>query len=370
MQTVVERHLNIKMQKILLKNLNRAELEKLAQEWGEKPFRGRQIFAALYKRGLPSVNEMTDLPLLLRERLLTYEPLDLLTCLKIQTAPEGTCKALLELQDGLSIESVWMPEAGYVTQCLSTQVGCPLDCTFCATGLMGFKRNLTAGEIIDQVIVFRRMMNEEKSQEGCASPRNLVFMGMGEPLLNYDNLIKAIRILSDIGGPAIAQRRMTVSTAGIIPGIKRLAQEGLKIKLAISLNAPTDTLRDRLMPINKKYPLKNLLQAVGDFQQKLGGRITFEYALMPGINDSEDMIKTLRSLLRPIPCKLNLIPLNDLSKRRGKSSDWDGIFDRFYRVFAPEKITLTMRRSRGAEIQAACGQLATSNPQKSNSRAG
>lgn len=335
-----------------LKDMSREELQNLVEGWGEKRFHGRQLFSALLKRGVVSSAEITDLPLGLRRKLSEFEPFDLLQGVQTQTASDGTVKVLLELNDGLRIESVWMPEQNHAVQCLSTQVGCPLECTFCATGLMGFKRNLSSGEIIDQVIFFRRQKPE-------LPLRNLVFMGMGEPLLNYSNLVRAIRVLSAEDGPAISQRRMTVSSAGVVPGIRRLAQEGLKVKLAISLNAPTDDLRDRIMPINRKYPLPELMKAAAYFNKKMGNRITFEYTLMPAFNDTPDMIEKLKSLLIKIPCKLNLIPLNSVNKAKPPTANWDAIFDRFYHVFAQERITLTMRRSRGVEIQAACGQLAT-----------
>jgi len=337
-----------------LKDLNRDELQALMETWAEKPYHGRQVFAALFKRAVTSIDEMTDLPLKLRAKLQEFEPCDLLRCAQEQKAPDGTIKALFKLPDGERIESVWMPEDEHAVVCLSTQVGCPLGCTFCATGQMGFRRNLTSGEMIDQVIHFRR-------QEGEFLTRNLVFMGMGEPLLNYDHLVKTIRILSAADGAAISQRRMTISTAGIVPGIRRLAEEGLNVKLAISLNAPTNELRDRLMPINKKYPIPELIKAAAEFQKTAGSRITFEYALMPGINDTEPMIKALRNLLVKVPGKLNLIPLNPIAGKKRQDADWDAIFDRFHRVFGKERITLTLRRSRGAEIRAACGQLAVGN---------
>ncbi len=339
------------MNKLTLKNLSRDELQELVESWGEKRFHGRQIFSALYKRGVQSASEMTDLPLKLRDRLVILEPFDLLTCVQTLSAEDGTQKALFKLRDGCYIESVKIPESDHATLCLSTQVGCPLECTFCATGRMGFIRNVTSGEIIDQVIYFLRRNDD-------LVLRNLVFMGMGEPLLNYDNLIKAIRILFAADGPTISQRRMTVSTAGIVPGIRRLAREGLKVKLAISLNAPEDKLRDQIMPINQKYPIAEIIESAVDFQERMGSRITFEYALMPGINDTPEMIQSLRNWLVRVPSKLNLIPLNPIDKRLRKQADWDAIFDRFYKVFANERITLTLRRSRGAEIRAACGQLA------------
>ena len=343
---------NTEMTRANLKDLDREELQTLMKSLGEKPFHGKQIFAGLHKRCASSIHEMTDLPLKLREKLKEFEPLDLLIRVKSQTAPDGTIKALFRLSDGLGIETVWMPEGEHAVICLSTQVGCPLDCTFCATGRMGFKRNLSAGEIVDQVIYFRRLKPETPI-------RNLVFMGMGEPLLNYENLVKAIKMLSATDGAAISQRRMTVSTAGIVPGIRQLAGEGLKVKLAVSLNAPTDELRDKLMPINKKYPITELMQAAAEFQKHNGHRVTFEYALMPGVNDTDEMIRALRNLLVRIPSKLNLIPLNPISPSDKVRADWDAIFDRFYKVFAKERITLTLRRSRGAEIRAACGQLMT-----------
>lgn len=343
--------MNFEYQFRRLKDLDREELQEFMKELGEKPFHGRQIFAALHRRNIRSVDEMTDLPIKLRRKLHHYEPLDLVEPLSTRQAPDGTTKVLLGLRDGQRIESVWMPEDDYAVICLSTQVGCPLECTFCATGRLGFKRNLTAGEIVDQVAYFRREFPE-------VPLRNLVFMGMGEPLLNYDNLIKAVRIVSATDGAAVAQRRITISTAGIAPATRKLALEGLKVKLAVSLNAPTDELRSRIMPINRKYPLKELLEAVIEFQRIKKNKITFEYTLMPGVNDTEEMIRSLRKLLLRVPSKLNLIPLNPLRKTRRPVADWDAVFNRFYRILADDPITLTLRRSRGAEIQAACGQLA------------
>lgn len=341
----------IKSGNTILKDCNRDELQDFVAGWGEKRFHGRQIFAALFKRGVSTTTEMTDLPFRLREKLAELEPFDTLSVEKSQFAPDGTQKLLFKLRDGYFIESVRIPEQGHAVICVSTQVGCPLDCTFCATGKMGFKRNLTSGEICDQVVFFRRLGDEPPI-------RNIVFMGMGEPLLNYQPLVKAIRVLSAEDGPAISQRRMTVSTAGIIPEIKKIAQEGLRIKLAISLNAPEDGLRNHIMPINRKYPIAELMKAAIYFQKNMGNRITFEYALMPGINDTLPMIQSLRNWLVRVPCKLNLIPLNPIKKKPHHDPDWDAIFDRFYQIFAKERITLTLRRSRGAEIQAACGQLA------------
>jgi 23S rRNA (adenine2503-C2)-methyltransferase len=338
-----------------IKNMNREELQALMESWGQRPFHGRQIFAGLFKRAVSSVEEMTDLPLRLREKLLEFEPLDLLRAVGSLSAEDGTIKTLFEANDGARIESVWMPEATHAVQCLSTQVGCPLECTFCATGMMGFKRNLTSGEIVDQVIHFRRL-------KSSVALRNLVFMGMGEPLLNYRNVVKAVRILSAPDSTAISQRRMTISTAGIVPGIRKLAEEGLGVKLAVSLNAPTDELRDRLMPINRKYPIAEVMKAAKEYQRANSNhRITFEYALMPGINDTTPLIRALRNLLVQLPSKLNLIPLNPIDKKAHREADWDSIFDRFYRVFEKERVVLTLRRSRGQEIQAACGQLASRN---------
>jgi 23S rRNA (adenine2503-C2)-methyltransferase len=343
--------MNKEKQFIRIKDLDRDELEALVVGLSEKPFHGRQIFAALHRRNVRSIDEMTDLPSKLRQKLRFCEPVDLVEPISSRRAPDGTTKALLGLRDGERIESVWMPEEDYAAACLSTQVGCPLECTFCATGRLGFKRNLTAGEIVDQVIFFRRKFTEPPL-------RNLVFMGMGEPLLNYDNLTKAIRILSATDGAAFAQRRMTISTAGIVPGIRKLAMEGLKVKLAVSLNAPTDELRSEIMPINRRYPIKELLDAVIYFHRNNGNKITFEYTLMPDVNDTEVMIRSLRKLLLQVPSKLNLIPLNPVRKSPRRAEDWDAVFNRFYRILADDPITLTLRRSRGAEIQAACGQLA------------
>ncbi len=338
---------------IRLKDLSQEELQELVAASGWKRFHGRQIFAAIHKRLISNFKEMTDLPLPMRRDFRKFEPLDLAEIERVQEAQDGTLKALLRLRDASFIESVWIPEETHATQCLSTQVGCPLKCTFCATGLMGYRRNLSVGEICEQVIQMKKVRSDPPL-------RNLVFMGMGEPLLNYDNLVKAIRILSHSNGSALSQRRMTVSTAGIVPGITKLADEGLKVKLAVSLNAPTDDLRDTLMPVNRKYPIAEVMKAVRYFQKRNGQRITFEYTLMPGINDTPPLIRLLRDLLVTVPCKLNLIPINPVEPKNPGDTDWDAVFDRFYKAFEKERITLTLRRSRGSEIRAACGQLATS----------
>ena len=335
-----------KTKKMNLKGMWIHDYEQLLGDLGEKRYKARQLAAWIYARGATDFSEMTELSRDLREKLSQIATVDCIRQVKKQVSQVDLSeKFLFELSDGEKVETVLMWEADRVTVCLSTQVGCPLGCTFCATGQMGCKRDLTAGEIVDQIIALRdNRIN------------HVVLMGMGEPLLNYDEVLKAIRIMNNEMGFSFAAKRITVSTAGIPDMIEKLAEENLKLKLAISLNAPTDAKRSKLMPINKKHPLKELLAAVKTFQKKTKRGVTFEYVLIRDVNDSEKDALALSKLVQGIRCKINLIPYNhvpDLPYQRPSEEKVKAFRDYLY----PRAPAVTLRRSKGEDILAACGQL-------------
>jgi 23S rRNA (adenine2503-C2)-methyltransferase len=335
-------------EKINLKGLWIEDLEKLLGDLGEKRYKANQLALWMYDKRATDFNQMTDLSKTLREKLNSIAHIDSIELLKTQTSKlDFSEKFLFELTDGEKIETVLMWEEDRVTICVSTQVGCPLGCTFCATGKMGFKRNLTTGEIVDQIMALK----DRKIT-------HVVLMGMGEPLLNYDNTIKALKIMNSELGLSLSANKITLSTAGIPNMIKKLADQTLKIKLAISLNAPTDEKRGQLMPINKKYPLKALMEAVKYYTSKKKGRITFEYVLMKDFNDSNKDALELSKLVQGIPCKINLIPYNsvpDLPLEKPSEEKIIAFRDYLY----PRCPAVTLRKSKGEDIQAACGQLCT-----------
>ncbi len=334
--------------KINLKGLWIEDFEKLLGDLGKKRYRARQLASWIYAKGATDFNQMTDLSKELREKLSQIAFIDSIRLVKRQISQKDFSeKFLFELSDGEKIETVLMWEGKRVTVCLSTQVGCPLGCTFCATGKMGFKRNLTTGEIVDQIIA----LGEDRIT-------HVVLMGMGEPLLNYDNTLKALRIINNELGLSFAAKAITLSTVGIPPMIEKLAEERLKVGLAVSLNAPTDEKRNDLMPINKKHPLKELLEAIKYFKEKSKRRVTFEYVLIEDVNDSEKDALELSKLIQGIGCKINLIPYNpvpDLPYQRPSEEKILAFRDYLY----PRCPTVTLRRSKGEDILAACGQLRT-----------
>lgn len=335
--------------KTQLVGMGMQELEQFATALGEKPFRGRQLFAWIYNKKARDFAEMTDIAKPLRQRLTEVASIGLLRLVSEVTSGDGsTRKFLFQLGDGERIESVSIREGKRHTLCLSTQVGCALGCRFCATGQMGFRRNLLPGEIIDQVLVAERRVGQEVS--------NIVLMGMGEPLLNYEHVIAACELMRHERGLAIGHRRIVISTAGWVPGIMRLADEGHRFKLAISLNATTDEQRRALMPVAERYPLQELLNAVTYYYRRSGRRPTFEYVLLAGVNDSVDDARRLRELVKQVPCKINLIPYNATDGPYRRPSP--GEIEAFRNALAPLKAPVIVRWSKGDDIQAACGQLA------------
>ncbi len=337
------------MKKRILKGLSKKELIQFVTDLGEKPFRASQIWSWIYQKGANHFNEMSNISLPLRTRLNQSVAIGTIQLKDKQVSSTSkTIKFLWKLEDGQRLESVFIPEGKRRTVCISSQVGCALKCRFCATGQMGFQRDLTAWEIIDQVLGIRREINEQST--------NIVVMGMGEPFLNYGNLIKALTIINDPEGLAIGHRKITISTSGIIPQIQRYTREGHPFKLAISLNATTDTLRSKLMPINKKYPLSDLLRAVREYTGKSKKRVTFEYVLLKGVNDTDDDARRLLKLLKQIPCKVNLIAYNPTSDQY-QTPDEKRI-ETFAGIIRPLCAPVTLRLSKGDDIDAACGQLA------------
>jgi 23S rRNA (adenine2503-C2)-methyltransferase len=320
--------------------------------WGEPSFRARQLWRWLYVHLATEPSQMTNLPQALRDRLGRLYRLSPLTPVAEQVSEDRlTRKALLGLADGETIESVLMEYDQRQTVCVSSQVGCPLGCTFCATGQNGFVRDLSAAEIIDQALYFARQLRGEGR-----SLSNIVLMGMGEPLLNYDNVWQAIETWNDHQGFNMGARKITISTSGVVPGIQRLAGEPLQVGLAVSLHAAEDALRDQLVPINTKYPLADLIAACADYVAYTRRRITVEYALIDGVNDTLEQAHQLAGILRGIDCHVNLIPLNPTPGIAYRPSPRHRV-RAFQRALTERQIATTVRLRRGVDIQAGCGQL-------------
>lgn len=373
-----------------IKSLARDELEAQFKAWGEPAYRVAQLLDWLYARRAASWAAMSNLPKTLRAKLAENYSLQVLKPARKQGSPDTTQKFLWQLADGAFIESVLIPANPALygeasdrhTLCISTQVGCAYGCRFCASGLDGWKRNLGAHEIVEQVLAVERvcekqmlearslMLNKAAEPDVAVPPassvqhpasgdrvvNNIVVMGMGEPLANYDNLIKALKILNAPWGGGIGARRMTISTSGLAPQIRKLAVEPMQFRLAISLHGATDEVRNRIMPVNKKYPLHELVNACEDYQKVKGRMITLEYILIAGINDSLEQTRPLASLAKRLYAKVNLIPYNKV-----EGLPWvrpaDEVCERFLAALEKNDVTATLRREKGGDIDAACGQL-------------
>ena len=334
----------------LLTELDPDALAAALSQLGAKPFHARQIYGWVYRRGVTDFAGMTDLSLDLRARLERTFVIPNPRVTARSESTDGTVKFLLRLGDGREVESVFIPDTPAMTLCVSTQAGCAMRCGFCLTGRMGLLRNLTAGEIAAQVRVMAHDL-------GLADQRfNIVLMGMGEPLHNYDETMQALRMLAADCGLAVNPRRVTLSTVGVLPALERLAAEPLMPNLAVSLHAATEELRDRLVPVSRKYGLADLIAACRRFPTPRRNRITFEYVLLREVNDAVADARRLASLLRGIRSKVNLIPLNEapgIPYRRPS----DARVDRFARTLAERRVVVSVRKSRGRDIRAACGQL-------------
>lgn len=322
---------------------------------GEKPFRGLQVMQWLHQYGADDFAAMTNLSKALRERLAQAAAIVGPAVKLDQVAADGTRKWLFELADGNCIESVFIPDGGRGTLCVSSQAGCGLNCTFCATGAQGFNRDLTVEEIVGQVWQASRLLGGRGQSQRVIT--NVVFMGMGEPLLNFERVVKAIRVLLDDVAYGLSRRRVTVSTAGMVPLIDRLREE-CAVSLAVSLHAPNDTLRTELVPLNRKYPISQLLDACRRYVANDPHRkVTFEYVMLAGVNDSPALAHELVALLRGVPAKVNLIPFNPFPHTRYQRSSQAAI-DAFRDVLWQAGLITITRRTRGDDIDAACGQLA------------
>ena len=332
----------------------RADLEAYFSTIGEKPFRARQLMRWLYRRSVLDFNEMSDLSVALRDSLAGLVKLELPAVTSRQASEDGTVKWLIDVGKGQLVETVFIPEQSRGTLCVSSQVGCAMDCPFCATGRQGFNRNLSAAEIISQVLIAIR----DLGGSGEASPiSNVVFMGMGEPLANFRETVRACDLLTDDLGFGLSRRKVTVSTSGIVPQIHRLAEHS-NVALAVSLHAPTDELRNELVPINRKHPIAELLAACWEYAKRTRSRqVTFEYIMLKDVNDSKAHAEGLARLLKDHPAKVNLIPFNSVPGTPYKQSATRTV-DAFRDVLIKRGIVTITRRPRGDDIAAACGQLA------------
>jgi 23S rRNA (adenine2503-C2)-methyltransferase len=339
-----------------LLDMDREGLEAYFAEIGEKSFRASQVMQWIHQKGVCDVQQMTNLSQSLRDKLEQNTVIQFPQVDVDATSKDGTRKWLLKLEDGNRIETVYIPEDDRGTLCVSSQVGCALDCSFCSTGRQGFNRNLSTAEIISQVWLATRLIDEEKKPGRKVT--NVVLMGMGEPLLNFDNVVRAVRIMMDDFAYGLSKRRVTISTAGVVPAMDRLG-DMLDVRLAVSLHAANDALRNSLVPLNNKYPLKELMAACRRFIDKQNSRtrITFEYVLLDGVNDSDDDARELIKLVKGIPTLMNLIPFNPFESSGYKTSSNNRV-NRFFKILADAGITTVIRRTRGDDIDAACGQLA------------
>jgi 23S rRNA (adenine2503-C2)-methyltransferase len=363
-----------------IKSLAREEIEARFKLWNEPAYRVAQLLDWLYVRRAATWDAMTNLPKTLREKLRENFSLQILELARKQGSQDTTQKFLWKLADGAFIESVLIPAnpasrdggseaSDRLTLCISTQVGCAYGCKFCASGLDGWKRNLTPDEIVEQVLAVERgkaaqgagheARGREASSPKPTAPRlvdNLVVMGMGEPLANYDNLLKALKILNAPWGGGIGARKITISTSGLAPQIRRLAQEPMQFRLAISLHGATDETRNKIMPVNRKHPLKELVNACEEYQHEKGRMITLEYILIAGVNDAIGQTKPLASLARKLFAKVNLIPYNQVEGLEWERPSEEAC-EHFLAALEKEKVTATLRREKGGDIDAACGQL-------------
>lgn len=344
----------MKDDQINLLGLDRAALEELFASIGEQRYRAAQFMKGLYHHYQSDFNNYTNFSKLLRAEIQKFATLEVPQIVSEKKSRDGTIKWLLKMKEGNAIETVYIPESKRGTLCISSQVGCSLNCSFCATGAQGFNRHLTTAEIIGQVWVAAKMLGQNSKNRRIT---NIVLMGMGEPLANYERVLPALRIMLDDYGFGFASRRVTVSTSGMVPYIYKL-NEDIGVSLAVSLHAPIDDLRNILVPLNKKYNIEVLLKACRDYvKDKKKAKVTFEYTLIKDVNDKPEHARALVKLLAKIPCKINLIPFNPFPGNEYQRSLPDSI-ERFQNICEKSRIVTTVRKTRGDDIDAACGQLA------------
>lgn len=331
---------------------------------GLRPFRADQILQSLYRDYIEDWNAATTLPKDLRETLAKEFPISLPPVLARDAGEDGTVKLLLGLADGNSVETVLIPaQGGRMTQCISSQVGCAMGCAFCASGAKGLVRSLSADEIVAEVVAGRKELASRVDEDGRHSrqyflPTNIVVMGLGEPFANYDNVMKALKIINAGKGPNLGARHITLSTCGIVPGFAKLAAEGIQFELSVSLHAPNDEIRNRLMPVNKRWPMAELLTACREYTEKTGRIITFEYTMVKGVNDSRANAQELARVVKSVPgAKVNLIPLSPVEHRPDLETPAEETMLMFLDVLMKARVQTMLRRSRGKDVAAACGQL-------------
>ena len=332
-----------------LRDFTHADLLKYFTERGERPYRAEQVYSWVFKRGVETIDEMTDVSKALREKLKVEFYVGKAKVLDVLTSKDGTQKFLSELADGARIESVIIPEDDRVTLCVSTQAGCALGCRFCLTGTSGFTRNLTLAELTGQVFSAKKILADK------VRLTNIVMMGMGEPLNNYENVMRFAAVLTDGKAFGVSHNKVTISTAGVVPAIKTFMDD-TRVNLAVSLNATTDEVRTRLMPINKKYPLEELMSALKVYSRNGRKHVTIEYVMIKGVNDTLDDVARLVKMLRNIQCKVNLIPFNAFEGSEFKSPDNERV-QYFHKMLLDDGYTVIVRSSKGGDILAACGQL-------------
>lgn len=344
------------METNIVTSFTEKDFAKELEKFGIEKYRATQIFKWVYKKGVFDFAKMTDLA---KDKINTLNDKFKLIDTKIfdvKISKDGTSKFLIKLSDGYCIEAVLLNDKSRYTACLSSQIGCTLGCDFCLSGKFKFQRNLMPHEMIEQLLLMKSYL-----PEGSQNINNIVFMGMGEPLLNYDNVLKAIDIISSKNSFNIGSRKITISTSGIIPGIERLAKEKKQLRLSVSLHSPFQKIREKIMPISSKYPLKNIISAVIKYSKETKRQVTFEYALLKGINDSTDDAKELSIILKNIPCSVNLIPYNETDKNKYLSTDIKEQY-LFKEKLSSLGINVTLRTKRGQDIGAACGQLTLNTP--------
>ncbi len=343
-------------EKINLLDYTSEDLKAFFLERGEKPFRATQIIKWIHQHGVDNFDDMTNVSKALREELSDFAEIRAPEIAIDDKSNDGTHKWLLRLDDGNCIETVFIPEEGRGTLCISSQVGCALDCTFCSTARQGFNRNLTVGEIIGQLWLAKNILQPNPEDDRVIT--NVVMMGMGEPLLNFEKVVKAMELMLDDNAYGLSKRRVTLSTSGVVPALDRL-KDRIDVSLAISLHAPNDALRDQLVPVNRKYPIKQLLDSCNNFMEGKANRekITIEYVMLDGVNDSDENARELAILLKHVPCKVNLIPFNPFPETRYKRSSNNRIH-RFRDILENAGLIVMTRKTRGEDIDAACGQLA------------
>jgi len=344
--------------KLNLLDFDRVGLRSLLEQWGEKPFRADQLMKWVYHDRISDFSEMSNISKALRGRLQDSAELRLPEVAEAQISRDGTCKWAFKLSCGNNVETVFIPTDDRGTLCVSSQVGCALDCSFCATARQGFNRNLTTGEIVGQLVLAQKLLDTPEYQSvSYRRISNVVMMGMGEPLANFNALVPALNLMLDDNAWGLSKRRVTVSTSGIVPAIDRL-REQVDVALAVSLHAPTDDLRNELVPINKKYPIKDLLDACRRYVTRdHKSHIMFEYVMLEGVNDQPEHARALGKLLRGLPCKVNMIPFNPFPGA-GYTVSSNNAINRFWEELNKTGVRALKRRTRGDDIDAACGQLA------------